>query len=106
MTKALAMRGGVESRRISAAVRAATGATARDVDGRPDVLASAVLAVLAVTLDALRVPALVVGRRGEIVCSNAPARVLIGGAPQVVCWWPAAATTPEQPGRAWEGARN
>jgi DNA-binding CsgD family transcriptional regulator len=103
MTKAMAMRGGVESRRISAAVLAATGATARDVDaGRPDLLATAVLAVLEVALDALRVPALVVGRRGEIVRSNALARVLIGDAPQVVCWWPAAATTAEHPGRTWE----
>jgi DNA-binding CsgD family transcriptional regulator len=55
-----------------------------------------------VALDALRVPALVVGRRGEIVRSNALARVLIGDAPQVVCWWPAAATTAEHPGRTWE----
>jgi DNA-binding CsgD family transcriptional regulator len=103
MTKAMAMRGGVESRRISAAVLAATGATARNADSRrPDLLTTAVLAVLDVALDALRVPALVVGRRGEIVCSNALARVLIGDAPQVVCWWPAAATTAEHPGRTWE----
>jgi len=103
MAKAMAMRGGVESRRISAAVVAATGATARHVDTRRrDLLTNAVLAVLDVALDALRVPALVVGRRGEIVCSNAPARALIGDAPQVVCWWPAAATTAEHPGRTWE----
>jgi DNA-binding CsgD family transcriptional regulator len=103
MTKAMAVRGGVESRRISAAVLAATGATAHDVDPRrADLLTTAVLAVLDVALDALRVPALVVGRRGEIVCSNAPARALIGDAPQVVCWWPDAATTAEYPGRTWE----
>ena len=103
MTKAMATRGGVESRRISAAVLSATRATARDVDARrPDLLTTAVLAVLDVALDALRVPALVVGRRGEIVCSNGPARALIGDAPQVVCWWPAAATTTDHPGRTWE----
>jgi DNA-binding CsgD family transcriptional regulator len=103
MAKATATRGGVESRRSSAAVVAATRASARDVDGRArDLLVTAILAVLDVALDALQVPALVVGRRGEIVCSNAPARALIGNAAQVVCWWPAAATTPEHPGRTWE----
>jgi DNA-binding CsgD family transcriptional regulator len=53
-------------------------------------------------LDALREPALVVGRRGEIVCSNGLARERIGNAAQVVCWWPAGAATPEHPGRTWE----
>ena len=103
MAKATAMRGGVESRRISAAVVAATRASVCDADGRrPDLLTTAILAVLDVALDALRVPALVVGRRGEIVCSNAPARALIGDAPQVVLWWPATASTTEHGGRTWE----
>ena len=103
MAKAAAMRSGAESRRISVASLAATRAPARHADGRRrDLLTTAILAVLEVALDALRVPALVVGRRGEIVCSNAPARALIGDAPQVVCWWPAAATTTEHPGRTWE----
>jgi DNA-binding CsgD family transcriptional regulator len=103
MAKATAMRSGAESRQISVASLAAPRASARAADERrPDLMITALLAVFDVALGALRVPALIVGRRGEIVCSNAPARALIGDAPQVVCWWPAAANSTGHPGRTWE----
>jgi DNA-binding CsgD family transcriptional regulator len=58
---------------------------------------TAVLAVLDVALDALPVPALIVGPTGEIVCSNAAAGALIGDAPQVVRWSPAAGNVKGRP---------
>lgn len=101
MAKLIVAREG-ESRRISLAVWAATSAVARDPDGRrPDLLATAVLAALDVALDAMRVPALVADRRGEVVCSNAPGRALIGERTHLVRWSPAAKVT--EPGEAgWE----
>src|SRR4051794_37822407 len=103
MAKATAMRSGVGSTRIPGRDLAATRASARvAADRRPDPLAAAVGAVVEVALDALQVPALIVGRGGQIVCANALARALIGDAPRVMCWWPAAASTIGHPERTWE----
>lgn len=60
----------------------------------PDVVGRAVLAVLGVALDALREPALIVDRGGEVVCSNASVRALMGGGDRVIRWSPAPASSP------------
>jgi DNA-binding CsgD family transcriptional regulator len=103
MAKATAMRGRAEPKRSSLAVAAVTAA-ARGVSdpARPDRLATAVLAILDVALDALRVPALVVDRRGEVVSSNAAARALIGGGRRIVHWSPPPANTTGVSGSSWE----
>lgn len=102
MTRATAMRGGAESRRMSAAIAAATEASPGVSDvRRPDLMATAVLAVLDVALETLRVPALIVDGRGGVVCSNAAARALMGGG-QVVCWSPLPAKTTGRSEGTWE----
>ena len=69
----------------SAASWAADAVSAAGKRGRrPDVLTVAVLAALETALEALRTPALIVGQGGDIVCSNAAARVLIANEPKVV----------------------
>ena len=65
-------------------------------------MATALLAVMDVALDTLLVPALVIEERGEIVCSNATARALIGGSGQVVRWSPAPANTTARSQGTWE----
>lgn len=102
MAKATAMRSGPESKRVSLAIVAA----ARLADGSPDdrrpgLLAATALAVLEAVLDALQVPALIVVSRGEIVCSNAAARTLVGGGAGVTRWPPPANTT-VQASQRWE----
>jgi DNA-binding NarL/FixJ family response regulator len=103
MAKAMAMRTGAESRRTSLAIKAAAEAAPGLSDARrPDVVTTAILAVLDVALDALRVPALIVDRRGEVVCSNAAARALLGGGRQVVRWSPPPANNTGASGSTWE----
>ncbi len=94
MAKVMAVRAS-ESRRIALGVWAPTSAGGRGPDGRhPDLMATAVLAALDVALDAMQVPALVADPRGEIVCSNARARAVVGDRPHSVRWArPAANTT-------------
>ena len=103
MARAMAMRRGAESRRMSAAVAAATEATRGGAEARrPDLMATAVLAVLDVALDTLRVPALIVDGRDVVVCSNAAARALVGGPGQLVRWSPPPANTTGRPPGTWE----
>lgn len=79
MAKATATRGSHGQRRFSLAIVAAGRLSeVSPANGPPDFLAAAVLAALEAALEALRAPALIVGQRGEIICSNAPARVLVG----------------------------
>src|SRR4051812_42012001 len=102
MARAMAMRSGAESRRISAAIAAATEAPRGVSDARrPDLMATAVLAVLDVALDTLPVPALIVDGRGGVVCSNAAARALMGTG-QVVRWSPLPANTTGCAEGTWE----
>lgn len=65
-----------------------------------DRLEAAVLAALEATLDALQAPALIIGGRGEVICSNAAARALVGNA--VVAHWPPPANTVGAVSRPWE----
>ena len=65
-------------------------------------MAMTLLAVLDVALDTLRVPALIVQEKGEVVCSNAAARALMGGRGQVVRWSPAPANTIALSEGTWE----
>ncbi|HVV53276.1 MAG TPA: hypothetical protein VHO06_26705, partial [Polyangia bacterium] len=103
MAKVTAMRGRAESRRSSLAVAAATAAVRGISDPRrPELAATAILAVLDVALDALRVPALIVDRRGEVVCSNAAARSLMGGGRQIVRRSPPPANNTGVSGASWE----
>jgi DNA-binding CsgD family transcriptional regulator len=59
------------------------------------------LAALEVALDAIQVPALITDRRGEIICSNAAARAVVGGAPSLPPW-PVPANTIGALSRTWE----
>jgi DNA-binding CsgD family transcriptional regulator len=102
MAKATAMRSGPESKRVSFAILAA----ARFSEGAPadrkgGLLAAAVLAALEAALDALHAPALIVGPHGEIVCSNAASRALVGSGASVARWPPPANTIGQAPSR-WE----
>jgi DNA-binding CsgD family transcriptional regulator len=102
MGKVTALRAG-ESRRIALDVWAPTSAVGRGPDGRcPDLLATAVLAALDVALDAIQVPALVADPRGEIVCSNARARAIIGDRPHLVRWARLAANTTGGAAATWQ----
>jgi DNA-binding NarL/FixJ family response regulator len=81
------MRGRPESKGVSLAISAAPQlAGIVPKEGKTDLVAAAVLAALEAALDALQVPALVVGHRSEIVCSNAAARALVGGVNCVTHW--------------------
>jgi DNA-binding CsgD family transcriptional regulator len=103
MAKATAARNGSESRRISVAILAATGAHARVPEAdRPDLVTTAVLAVLDVALDALRSPAAIVDQRGIVICSNAAARALVGGSQEVVRWSPPPANRIGRTCAVWE----
>jgi DNA-binding CsgD family transcriptional regulator len=102
MARATAMRSGAESRRISAVITATEASRSiREVQG-PDLMVTALLAVLDVALDTLRVPALIVEELGEVVCSNAAARALTGGSGRVVRWSPAPANTSGRSEETWE----
>jgi DNA-binding CsgD family transcriptional regulator len=103
MARATAVRSGVESWRMSPSIVAATEASRGVSDRwRPDPVTTAVLAVLDVALDALRVPALIVDRRGGVICSNAAARAFMGGAGQVVRWPPPPANSAGRAEGTWE----
>jgi DNA-binding CsgD family transcriptional regulator len=102
MAKATATHSGLESRRFSLAIVAATRfSEVAPGDRRADLLAAAVLAALEAALEALHVPALIVARRGEIVCSNAAARALVGAGTYVADWPGPANAVGRAPGR-WE----
>jgi DNA-binding CsgD family transcriptional regulator len=102
MARVLAVRAS-ESRRTSLPVWAPASASGRGPDDRrPDLLVTAVLAALDVALDAMRVPALVADPRGEIVCSNAPARAIIGDGPHVARWSRPVANATGGAGRTWQ----
>ncbi len=66
-----------------------------------DRLGPAVLAALEATLEALQAPALIIGGCGEVICSNAAARAVVGGGAVVARWPPPANTVGEFP-RRWE----
>jgi DNA-binding CsgD family transcriptional regulator len=69
-----------------------TRADPDDTDLRAEVASAVVGAALQTVLTAFRAPALVIGRRGEIVCANEAGRVLVGGRLQA----------PELSGPQWE----
>jgi DNA-binding CsgD family transcriptional regulator/transposase len=103
MAKASAMRRSSEATRVSVAIRAATSSSGADADQRrPDLQGAGGVATLEAALGALEAPALIVGQVGEIVCSNAAARVFIGNAPDTLRRLPSATETARLPSRDWE----
>ncbi len=102
MAKATAMRSGLESKRVSLAILAAGRFSEIAPRGREeDLLAAAVLAALEAALEALQIPALIVGHRGEIVCSNAAARAVVGDGPHLARL-PAPANSVGRPAQRWD----
>lgn len=101
MAKATAVRSNPQSKRVSVAILAASRFSGAPDDRQADLLATAALAALEAALDALQVPALIVGPRGEIVCSNAAARALVGGG-ACVARWPVPANTVDGLSQRWE----
>jgi DNA-binding CsgD family transcriptional regulator len=100
---AKAMRARPESSRISVALVAARRVSATDAgERRADLLAAAVLGALETALDALQVPALIVTDSGEVICSNAPARTLLGDRPTALRWSPSGARAPRVAPPDWE----
>jgi DNA-binding NarL/FixJ family response regulator len=79
MAKVAAMHRRAESAQVSATVITAPPAPVSSTTEPPDSQAAAALAVLGIALDALGVPALLVGSRDEVICSNAAARASPGG---------------------------
>jgi DNA-binding CsgD family transcriptional regulator len=102
MAKGTATRRSSDTKRVSVAILAAARFSSPDGAGRePDLLAAAVLAALEAALEAVPAPALIAGRRGEVVCSNAAARALVGSAPDPSRWPPFANDVGSLP-RRWE----